>query len=76
MGKTTNKKLIIFMIMIFCMFISFYSYRVNANQSNSIFSYCYSLEQSQMPKVYQLINMFKENIIINKPSFVKKNKKI
>lgn len=39
MGKTTNKKLIIFMIMIFCMFISFYSYRVNANQSNNIIQY-------------------------------------
>lgn len=31
---------------------------INANQSNGIFSSCYNLEQSQMPKVYQLINMF------------------
>ena len=31
---------------------------INANQSNGIFSRCYNLEQSQMPKVYQLISMF------------------
>ena len=31
---------------------------INANQSNGIFNHCYTLEQSQMPKVYHLINLF------------------